>query len=352
MDLSHGSGCGCKIGPTDLHSILELVKTNAETKADDRVLVGSDTGDDAAVVKVSADIAIIQTTDFFTPILNDPYRFGQVAAANAISDVYAMGGQPLSALSLVAFPLNSLDRSILAAILQGATDKTTEAGISIVGGHSIDDAEPKFGLAVTGTIHPDRIIRNRGARSGDVLILTKPIGVGILTTAIKRGLISDDLADTAFQTMAKLNSGAAKVMQQHFDAVHAATDITGFGLLGHLYGMLKHSDVKAVIDFSSLPLLDGLDSLIAQKCWPGATGRNFNYVADHISFQVDETQKERVRLILCDPQTSGGVLMSVAGEDADAIIADLNHEGCLCAVKIGTIEKADNHTSIEVIDKQ
>ncbi|PKL34386.1 MAG: selenide, water dikinase SelD [Spirochaetae bacterium HGW-Spirochaetae-10] len=336
MDLSHGSGCGCKIGPDDLHGILGRI---GHTISDERVLVGNDTGDDAAVVRVRDDLAIVQTTDFFTPIMNDPYRFGQVAAANALSDVYAMAGTPLSALSLVAFPVDTLDRSILADILRGGIDKAKEAGIEIVGGHSIDDAEPKFGLAVTGTIHPDHIVRNRGARPGDVLILTKPLGVGMLTTGIKRSLIGQDLEDIAFQTMAKLNDGAARAMQRHQGFVHAATDITGFGLCGHLYGMLKESDLSAEIRFSALPLLPGLDDLIAKKCWPGGTGRNFRYVESILKISVPDELSEKARLICCDPQTSGGVLMAVDPAKADAVIATLNEEKTLCAASIGRISE-------------
>lgn len=345
MDLSHGSGCGCKIGPNDLNSILNSIDYQI---TDTRVLVGNDTGDDAAVIQVSPDLAIVHTTDFFTPIMNDPYQFGQVAAANALSDVYAMGATPLSALSLVAFPINELDKSILANILKGGIDKSKEAGIEIVGGHSIDDSEPKFGLAVTGTIHPNRIIRNRGAKLGDTLILTKPLGAGFLTTGIKRGLASTVQEEAVFQSMAKLNNGAAKVMQQFFDKVHAATDITGFGLAGHLYGMLKESGLAARISMSKLPLLPSIDELIAQKCWPGGTGRNFRYVESVIQFNVESNQKERSRLIVCDPQTSGGILLSVSSDSASLICNELLNQGCLTASVVGKITDQSGQTLIEI----
>lgn len=339
MDLSHGSGCGCKIGPGDLHEILGSI---GHSITDPRVLVGNDTGDDAAVVKVRDDLALVQTTDFFTPIMNDPYRFGQVAAANALSDVYAMAGTPLCALSLVAFPVDRLDRSILAEILRGGIDKAREAGIEIVGGHSIDDAEPKFGLAVTGTIHPDRIVRNRGAKAGDVLILTKPLGAGILTTAVKRSLISPDQEEAVFRNMAALNDGAARTMQRHYGAIHAATDITGFGLTGHLYGMLKGSRLRAVIQMADLPLLPGLDALIAQGCYPGGGNRNYRYVQSVLRFSVAEDMKERARILVCDPQTSGGVLMCVDPVSAADVITTLCENSTLAAARVGEImEEAD-----------
>lgn len=347
MDLSHGAGCGCKIGPGELHGILSSFSAKSN---DERVLVGYDTGDDAAVVKVSPDLAIVQTTDFFTPIMNDPYKFGQVAAANAISDVYAMGGTPLSALSLVAFPVEKLSKDILAEILRGGIDKAREAGIEVVGGHSIDDAEPKFGLAVTGTIHPDRIIKNRGAKEGDFLVLTKPVGVGILTTAIKRSIITPELEELAFNTMSTLNAGAAKAMTDCFEYISSATDVTGFGIAGHLYGMLKESSLKAVISVKDIPVLDGLKDLLDKKCYPGGTGRNFRYVEKALDMSsLSEDIREFYRLIFCDPQTSGGLLIAIRPEGKDKLIDKLKTNKTLAANVIGKIVKSEDGIKLSLV---
>lgn len=347
MELSHGAGCGCKIGPGDLHGILEEFKSKSK---DPRVLVGMDTGDDAAVILVSDDVAIVHTTDFFTPIMNDPYRFGQVAAANAISDVYAMGGEPISALSLVAYPLEKLGKEILRDILKGGYDKAREAGIEVTGGHSIDDAEPKYGLAVIGIVHPKKITTNRGIKEGDYLVLTKPIGVGILTTAIKRNIITPELENLAFQTMSTLNKSGKDAMVENIEYIHSATDITGFGLCGHLYGMLKNTDLSVVLDHSEIPMLDGIDSYLAQKCYPGGTNRNWRYVEAIVDMDslVNE-KRESLRLKICDPQTSGGLLIAVAPEGKDKLIESLKKHKTLAHSVIGQIiKKGDNSKQILV----
>lgn len=346
MDLSHGAGCGCKMGPGQLSEILQEFKTQSKDK---RVIVGFETGDDAAVVTVRDDLAIVQTTDFFTPILNDPFKFGQVAAANALSDIYAMGGTPLSALSLVAFPIEKLGKKILGEILRGGFEKTKEAGIEIVGGHSIDDPEPKFGLAVTGTIHPDRIIRNRGARKNDFLILTKPIGTGVLTTAIKRNLSNPEMEEVVFHTMARLNSGAKDAMMDCFDSIHAATDVTGFGLAGHLCGMLRESGLKAVLDFNHIPVLPDVIDLLQKKCFPGGTNRNKNFLEKNINLEnISSSKRELVLQLVCDPQTSGGILAAVEPKGLDHFLTKLKEYGNSASV-IGKIEESENDALCEIV---
>src|SRR3954463_15495686 len=226
--LSHGAGCGCKLSAADLRPIV----ASLPRPTDPRVLVAADTADDAGVVQLTDELAIVQTADFFTPIVDDPYAFGRIAATNALSDIYAMGGDPVSALNLVAFPLETLGGELLAEILRGGADAVAEAGASIVGGHSIDDPEPKYGLAVTGTVHPDRVLTNAGGRAGDALVLTKPLGAGAVATAIKRGLASDDVVQRAIDVMTTLNATACE--QAQAAGAHAVTDVTGFGLLNHL----------------------------------------------------------------------------------------------------------------------
>jgi selenide,water dikinase len=241
-------GCGCKIGPADLS---EVIKKLPPALPNPNLLVGIDTSDDAGVYKLSEELALVQTVDFFTPIVDDPYSFGQVAAANAISDIYAMGGRPLTALNIVAFPIRTLDKDVLAEILRGAGDKMKEAGITLVGGHSIDDNEPKFGLAVTGLVHPQKIRTNAGAIPGDKLILTKPIGVGILTTSIKKDRLNDEEVERVTQVMATLEQSAAETMEPY--EVHACTDVTGFGLIGHSLEMAKGSGVGIRLIANDVP---------------------------------------------------------------------------------------------------
>lgn len=248
--LSSKGGCGCKIGPADLSQVLKMLPP---AQANPHLLVGLETGDDAGVYQLNETTALVQTLDFFTPIVDDPYYFGQIAAANAISDVYAMGGTPITALNIVAFPISTLDKSILTDILLGASDKLAEAGVTLVGGHSIDDQEPKFGLAVTGTVHPDYVKTNAGAKRGDRLILTKPIGVGISTSAIKRDLLNETEIERVSKVMATLNKTAAETMKNY--QVHACTDVTGFGLLGHAVEMAKESKVEIRINQEQVPVL-------------------------------------------------------------------------------------------------
>ncbi|MBE7410465.1 MAG: selenide, water dikinase SelD [Leptospiraceae bacterium] len=346
MDLSHGAGCGCKMGPGQLNDVLQEFRLKSN---DPRVLVGFETGDDAAVIQLNSELAIVQTTDFFTPILNDPYKFGQVAAANALSDIYAMGGTPLSALSLVAFPIEKLGKEILGDILRGGFDKVKEAGIEIVGGHSIDDPEPKFGLAVTGLVHPKKIIKNRGAKKGDLLLLTKPIGTGVLTTSIKKNISSPEIEKIVFQNMARLNLYARNSMVENFEFVHSATDVTGFGLAGHLSGMLRDSNLKAVLQFHKIPILPYTLELLAENCFPGGTNRNMAYLKNNIDLKINPSEHSTALKILCDPQTSGGLLIAVNPIGLNQIQKSLVKHNDMQSEVIGEIQNSDSEILCEIV---
>jgi selenide,water dikinase len=318
--LSSKGGCGCKIGPADLS---EVLKSLPAMTPNPNLLVGLDTSDDAGVYKLNDDLAIVQTVDFFTPIVDDPYSFGQIAAANAISDIYAMGAKPLTVLNIVAFPIATLDKRILADILRGASDKVQEAGATLVGGHSIDDKEPKFGLAVTGLVHPGKVRTNAGAKPGDRIILTKQIGVGILTTSIKKGQLSPEEIQQVTNVMATLNKKAAEAMEPF--EVHACTDVTGFGLIGHALEMAKGSGVGIKLSKEHIPILPRVRELAELGFVPGGTKNNNNHVQEHVSFS-DELDKMD-RWILCDAVTSGGLLISVDGNDADRLMDMLIKSG-------------------------
>ena len=296
------------------------------------LLVGAETGDDAAVYRLNDDTALIVTVDFFPPITDDPYEFGAIAAANSLSDVYAMGGKPLIALNVVGFPAG-LDKEILGRTLQGGYAKAAEAECLIVGGHTVDDPEPKYGLSVIGVVEPGQQVSNAGARPGDVLVLSKPIGTGIITTAGKQGVVAPDVMAGAVATMAALNRPAAQAMQRV--GVNAATDVTGFGLLGHLKSMVKGSGVAAEVSLSALPVLPGVRELLANGVAPGGTHRNVSSVNDVVSWDSSLTDEDR--LLLCDAQTSGGLLMSVPANKSDALIAALQDEGAPCAAVVGRI---------------
>ncbi|MGH2895628.1 MAG: selenide, water dikinase SelD [Solirubrobacteraceae bacterium] len=310
--LSHGAGCGCKLGAGE---ILPIVR-DLPTRSDPRLLVGAGTGDDAAVFRVRDDLALVQTVDFFTPIVDDPFDFGRIAAANALSDVYAMGGRPLTALNLVAFPLQRLGAEVLTRILQGGLAVAEEAGCMIVGGHSIDDPEPKYGLAVTGTVDPDRMLTNAGARLGDALVLTKGLGAGALTTARKRGAISDAQAAVAVQAMVSLNAEACR--QALAADARAATDVTGFGLLGHLHNLARESGLAAEVRAGDVPALAGaLELLAGGEGVSGGGTRNRAYAESFTVF--DPGVGEPRRRLLCDPVTSGGLLVAVAADRAGEV---------------------------------
>ena len=275
-------------------------------------MVGASTCDDAAVYRLTSEIAIVQTVDFFTPVVDDPYTFGQITAANALSDVYAMGAKPLLALNIVGFPKKTLPLNILAEILKGGADKVREAGALIAGGHTIEDDEPKYGLAVTGLVHPDRVITNSGARPGDVLILTKPLGTGIITTAIKGELADDSVYASAVEQMTALNDRAAQIMLEA--GATACTDITGFGLLGHLYEMISAGNTAARIYFRKVPFLEQAYSLALMGMVPAGAYRNLQYLEKQLRWEANIDDAEKI--ILADPQTSGGLLMAVPREEA------------------------------------
>ena len=269
--------------------------------------------DDAAIFRLSSGKLILQTVDFFTPVVDNPYQFGQIAAANSLSDIYAMGGKPSFALNVVGFPINDLPKSVLTKILQGGADKAEEAGIPIVGGHSIDDKEPKFGLVVTGEIEEKDIWRNSGALVGDVLLLTKPLGTGIITTAIKKGLANKKVINDAVESMAMLNKDAAQLLRRL--NVNSVTDVTGYGLLGHLGEICSSSQVSARINFQNLEFLNGTEELAKSGIIPGGTRRNLKFTQDKVKF--DSRLSETQRLLLSDAQTSGGLLVSLPKSDAE-----------------------------------
>lgn len=338
--LTSKGGCGCKIGPADLRQVLQTLPPATH---DPNLLVGLDTSDDAGVYKLTDDLAIVQTTDFFTPIVDDPYTFGQIAAANAISDVYAMGGKPITALNIVAFPIATLAKQILADILRGAADKLKEADVTLVGGHSIDDQEPKFGLAVTGTIHPDKVLINSGALPGDRLILTKPIGVGILTTSIKRELLEELEIERVTKVMATLNKTTAETMASY--NVHASTDVTGFGLLGHASEMAKGSNVEVNIFNDQVPVLPRVKELAENGAVPGGTKNNFNYLKADVTYA--DTLDQIDKWILCDAVTSGGLLLSVAKADAEKLVADLQDKNVDAHVIGEVIDGNNGHITVK-----
>ena len=322
--LSACAGCAAKVPASELARALR----GLPAPTDPNVLVGIATSDDAGVYRLTDDLAIVQTVDFFTPIVDDPYDFGRIAAANAISDVYAMGGVPVSALNIAAFPVETLGTEILARILEGGAHVAAAAGVSILGGHTIKSDEPKYGMAVTGTIHPRRIVTNAGARLGDLLLLSKTVGTGILTTARKRDLIDDAGLAPAIDSMTRLNDRASVAMLAH--GVHAATDITGFGLVGHGGEMARASGVALAFDARSVPVFDGVLELIARDVVPGGTRTN---LADHAAFvEYADDVGEAHRVLLSDAQTSGGLLMALAPDDAHRALAALADLGTAAIV--------------------
>jgi selenide,water dikinase len=296
------------------------------------LLVGIETGDDAAVYRLNDETALVLTVDFFPPITDDPYEFGAIAAANSLSDVYAMGGKPLLALNIVGFPA-SLDKAVLAEILRGGYAKAAEAGCLIVGGHTVDDPEPKYGLSVVGLVHPGKQVTNAGARPGDVLVLTKPLGTGIITTAGKQRKAPKDVLQRAVDVMSTLNRAAAEAMISV--GPHACTDITGFGLMGHLRGMVRGSKVAAQVHLAQVPVLPGAWELLDQGVAPGGTHRNLKGVADTVQWHPSLTQREQ--LLLCDAQTSGGLLISVAKNKLARLLEELKAAGVDEAAVIGEI---------------
>ena len=304
--FSHGSGCGCKIAPQTLNTILQ---TNELQTPDPRLLVGNDTRDDAAVYQLDDERVIISTTDFFMPIVDDPFDFGAIASVNAISDIYAMGGTPLMAIAILGWPLDKLPAEVAAMVLNGARSVCAQAGIQLAGGHSIDAPEPIFGLAVTGAALKHDIKTNDAAQAGDVIYLSKPLGVGIMTTAQKKGLLLPDDLKTVTQWMKTLNS-VGKTLSR-MSGVHALTDVTGFGLLGHLLEMCEGSGLAAQLNWRHIPLMENLNRYIELKTFAGGISRNFKSYG-HKTGTMTDVQKA----VLCDPQTSGGLLIATARDKA------------------------------------
>jgi cysteine desulfurase NifS/selenium donor protein len=328
---THGLGCACKIRPQHLEEILKKF----QAVPSEYTQVGFETSDDAAVFRLTDDISLVSTVDFFTPIVDDPYDFGRIAAVNSLSDIYAMGGKPVFALNIAAFPEKRLSMKVLERILEGALHVARQAEIPILGGHTIEDNEPKFGLAVTGTVHPDRIWRNTGAQPGDALILTKPIGLGILSTALKRGLLDNSTKNLIINIMGKLNSTAADVIREF--TVHACTDITGFGLLGHLYEMMSAGDITARVFSSKVPIITNTVEMVRRDVIPGGTDANMDYLKDRIIW--DDKVSSILRIILCDAQTSGGLLVATPELNAAEMVKQLRKSGIDHATVIGKIEQ-------------
>jgi selenide,water dikinase len=297
------------------------------------LIIGSETGDDAAVYKLDEDVGLVFTVDFFPPITDDAYEFGAISAANSLSDVYAMGGKPLMALNITGFP-DSLDKDILGDILRGGYDKAAEAGCLLVGGHTVDDLEPKYGMAVVGLVPPGKAVSNKDAKPGDVLILTKPIGTGIITTAGKQNKVSSEVMELAISIMSTLNKTSSEIMMDV--GVHACTDVTGFGLMGHLMSMMKASNTTANIVFADVPVIEGTWNLLDQGIVPGGTMRNKSSVDSSINWFDGIT--EQAQLLLCDAQTSGGLLISVSQDKSDLLLDKLHKSGILDATVIGKVD--------------
>ncbi len=324
-------GCSSKIPPGQLEEILKMLPL----PSDPNILVDIDTHDDAGVYRISDDLALVLTTDFFPPVCSDPYEFGLIAAANSISDVYAMGGDPVLALNIMMFPSTKLPMEAYAAILKGGFDKATEAGVRIIGGHTIDDSPPKYGLAVTGFVHPERIITNAGARPGDNLILTKPVGTGVISSALRMGIASDDDVTAAKENMKLLNKSGAGIMKKY--NLRGATDITGFGLAGHALKMARASNVTIELNMSKVPLIGRVYDLTDDGCIPGASFRNLEYAGKYISEVAGFDYN--LKMIAFDAQTSGGLLMCVPGDKADYVLDDLIFAGLTSSAIIGTVKE-------------
>ncbi len=317
-----------------------------EFPTDENLIVGLDKADDAGVYKLNHDLAMIQTVDFFTPVVDDPYKFGQIAAANSLSDIYAMGGTPKTAMNLVAFPANDMDIAILREIIQGGLDKMNEAEVVLVGGHSIEDKELKYGLSVTGFVHPDHILTKRDLKPGDQLILTKPLGIGIITTAIKGGLASEEIIETTTRLMATLNRQAADAMKAY--PVHACTDVTGFGLLGHLTEMVMDSEYGLRIHADDIPILPEALDYAGMGLVPGGAFNNREFYGHMV--EIASSVETLIQDVLFDPQTSGGLLISVDRQSAKDLLLALKENGVREATIIGEVVLGLKH-KIEVIQK-
>lgn len=343
MQLSKRCGCAGKFTPEELAKVLSNIEVKEEER-DPNLIVGFDKSDDAGVYKLSDDLALVQTVDFFTPVANDPYTFGQIAATNALSDVYAMGGRPLTALNLACFSA-TVGADILAEILKGGADKIKEAGATIAGGHTITDEEIKYGVSVTGIVDPKKVITNSGAKEGDLLILTKPIGSGVLTTALKIEFITDDEFEEAANVMATLNKIGSEEMQKI--GVNSCTDITGFGLIGHAYEMANGSEVELEIDSKKVTIMDKVIDLIKEYCLPSGAYSNEKYFEKWVNFEGEVS--EQTKLAFFDPQTSGGLLISVEESKACELLENINSRSSIKAEIIGrVVKKGSNRVAITI----
>jgi selenide, water dikinase len=330
--FTSGGGCACKLAPGTLRAVLDTLAPDLAPP--DELLVGMETADDAAVYRLRDDLAVVLTTDFFTPLVDDAYDWGRIAATNALSDVYAMGGTPLLALNLVGWPVDVLPLELLSRVLAGGADVVRGAGALLAGGHTITDPEPKYGLAVLGLVDPEHVLTNRGARPGDVLVLTKPIGVGVVASALKRDEAADDLVAGAVALMTRSNATARDAAVAAGPAVHAATDVTGFGLLGHLRELVAASGVSARVHADAVPVIDGVLALLEAGVVPGGTQRNHAWVSEVTDWGALGTAQQ---LVLADAQTSGGLLLAVAPDAVDSLVADLTARGTPAAAVIGQL---------------
>lgn len=337
-EYSHGAGCGCKIAPGLLEDILN---TGFSSPFDSRLLVGNATKDDAAVYDLGNGSSVVSTTDFFMPIVDDPFEFGRIAATNAISDIYAMGGTPLMAIAIFGWPIDKLGADVAGKVIDGGRQACMDAGIPLAGGHSIDAPEPVFGLAVTGQVDNKQLKRNSQAEAGCKLFLTKPLGIGVLTTALKKKLLKDQHRRIAPETMCQLNS--AGMVFSTLPSVKAMTDVTGFGLMGHLLEICEGSGLTAVVDYQAVPKLPEVESYLAQGCSPGGAQRNFDSYGHKLG-EMSRLQQQ----ILCDPQTSGGLLVCVAPEGENEFLQIAQAEGLSLEV-IGELRKSDSAVLIEII---
>jgi selenide,water dikinase len=335
LQMVEYGGCSAKIPPKQLEEILKYLPL----PSDPDILVDIDTHDDAGVYRVNDDLALVLTTDFFPPVCSDPYEFGEIAAANSISDVYAMGGDPVLALNIMMFPAAKLPMEDYAAILKGGFDKATEAGVRIIGGHTLDDFPPKYGLAVVGYVHPKKIITNAGAKPGDYLILTKPIGTGVILAAQRMGLANEEDIREAKKYMKLLNKSGAAVMKKY--NIKGATDVTGFGLAGHALKMAKASKVSVKIRMKEVPLIGDVYSLVDDGCIPGASFRNLDFADEQL--QIADDLDYNLKMIAFDAQTSGGLLMCVSKESADNLLTDLHESGLSSSVIIGEVSEFTGH---------
>jgi selenide,water dikinase len=336
LQMVESGGCSAKISPRQLEEFLKYLPL----PEDPNILVDIDTHDDAGVYRVNNDLALVFTTDFFPPVCSDPYEFGQIAAANSISDVYAMGGTPVIALNIMMFPSSKLPLEAYAEILKGGSDIAAEAGVRIIGGHTIDDFPPKYGLAVVGYIHPEKIITNSGAKPGDLLILTKPVGTGVILAGQRMKMASDDDVDLAKKLMKTLNFSGAEVMKKY--DIKGATDVTGYGLAGHALKMARASNVSLVLNLSQVPLIGDTFRLVDEGCIPGASFRNLDFIENDSYFGMDLNYS--LKMIAMDAQTSGGLLMCVNPGISDKVISDLQDAGLTYASVIGNvIEKRERY---------